>query len=119
MAAAFDAHRAGAPRAVGAYWVGRGAGAADGRVVVLDRFGDLVLDVHGEDVSPEAGPVAASVERHTRQRGPMSVPPSVWVLAGARLTEAAGDDLAAAALALAERSESRGEGPAAVVVGRQ
>ncbi len=119
VGAAFEAHRAGEARAVGAYWIAPGASPSDGRIVVLDRFGDLVLDVRGEHVAAEPAAVAAAVERHTRQRGPMSVPPSVWVLAGTRLTEAAGDDLAVAALALAEHSQSRGGGPAAVVVGRQ
>lgn len=126
IGAAFGAHRATASEPVGAYWIGAGEPSSDGRVVVLDRFGELVLDVHGERLSPGAGAdadadaaaVAAAVARHTRRRGPMYLPPSVWVLAGTRLSEVAGDDLAQAALGLARRNGEHGVA-AAVVVGRE
>ncbi|MCL4291998.1 MAG: methylhydantoinase [Acidimicrobiia bacterium] len=119
LEAVLESHRAGPPEPVGAYWVAPGRPEADGRVVVLDRFGDLVLDVHGEHLAPDPTAVSDAVARHTRQRGPMAITPSVWVLSGTRLTEAAGDDLAAAAVAIARSATERTGSSAAVVVGRE
>lgn len=98
----------------GAFWVAE----RDGAVLVLDRFGDVVVETPGEVVrAGEAGVVraelSAAVERRTRTVGPMSVTPSVWVLRGARLTELGSGQLVDAAVDLA------GPDPdVAVVVGR-
>lgn len=106
----------GYPEAVptGAFWLST----RDGTVLVLDRFGDVVVDTEGEILRAGAtgvprADVAAAVQRRTRSVGPMSVAPSVWVLRGTRLTELGSGELVDAAVGLA------GEDPdAAVVVGR-
>jgi N-methylhydantoinase A/oxoprolinase/acetone carboxylase beta subunit len=98
----------------GAFWVAE----HDGTVLVLDRFGDVVVDTPGEVLRAGAGgvveaDVAAAVTRRTRTVGPMSVKPSVWVLRGPRLTELGSGEQVDAAVGLAG-----GDPHAAVVVGR-
>jgi len=98
----------------GAFWLS----ARDGSVLVLDRFGDVVVDTEGEILrAGTAGlaraDVAAAVARRTRSVGPMSVTPSVWVLRGTRLTELGSGELVDAAVGLAGTDPD-----AAVVVGR-
>jgi len=105
------------PEPVGTYWLGRATGA--GRVLLLDRFGDAVLDVRGEAVLVEPGPagdrpavrglIEPLVARHVRHVGPVTVQPTAWVVQDCRIREL--EDPAAAATAL-------GAGPAAVIVGR-
>jgi N-methylhydantoinase A len=111
----------GAPEPVGAYWLGRDPAA--GRVVLLDRFGDAVLDVRGEAllVEPDpgadpggsgpdlAGLVEPAMGRQVRRVGPVAVPPTVWVVQGCRIRELEDPSTAAAVL---------GAGRAAVIVGR-
>ncbi len=100
--------------AAGAFWVAE----RDGKVVVLDRFGDVVVDTAGEVLRAESAGVArdevgSAIERWTRNVGPMSVTPSVWVLRGTRLTELGSGTLVDAVVDLA------GSDPGvAVVVGR-
>ncbi|HSV66769.1 MAG TPA: hydantoinase/oxoprolinase family protein [Mycobacteriales bacterium] len=102
------------PDEVGRYWLGRSAAA--GRVLVLDRFGDPVLDVHGEAVltggpgdPPLAGLLEPLVQRHIRHVGPVTVPPTTWLVQEGRIREL--EDLATIAGAL-------GTGRAAVIIGR-
>ena len=68
------------------------------RVVVLDRFGDVALDQVGEPViyGPTLGrdELTAAVDRHTRHLGPMSLPPTVWVLTANQLIELSSGDIA-------------------------
>jgi hypothetical protein len=98
----------------GAFWVAT----RDTKVLVLDRFGDVVVDTEGNVV--HAGPagvtrdeIGAAIERRTRNVGPMSVTPSVWVLRGTRLTELGSGTLVDAVVDLA------GSDPdVAVIVGR-
>jgi N-methylhydantoinase A/oxoprolinase/acetone carboxylase beta subunit len=98
----------------GAFWVAT----RDEKVLVLDRFGDVVVDTEGEVVRAGAAGVArdeigAAIDRRTRTVGPMSVTPSAWVLRGTRLTELGSGTLVDAVVDLA------GSDPdAAVVVGR-
>ena len=113
-------HNAGDAFSVGAYWIAHDESQRPTRVFIFDRFGDPVVDAAGEIVRAGAGSsirsaVDGAVSRHTRTVGPVRVPPSVWVVTGARLAELSSGDVAAAASALAERGGPSG---AAVVVGR-
>jgi hypothetical protein len=79
------------PEAVGSYWLSRHA--AGERVLLLDRFGDVVLDIKGEAAAVTAGAPddAARVQRlvagQVRHMGPVTLAPTVWLVAGHRLTE--------------------------------
>jgi N-methylhydantoinase A len=113
-------HGAGDPFAVGAYWIARDASQRPARVLVFDRFGDPVVDAAGEvvlvgaDDSIDAA-VESAVSRHTRNVGPVRVPPSVWVVTGARIAELSSGDVVPPAVALAERG---GRDGSAIVIGR-
>jgi N-methylhydantoinase A/oxoprolinase/acetone carboxylase beta subunit len=104
------------PEPVGPYWV-----ASDhGRVVVLDRFGDVVLEVKGEAVLGAAltdgrAELAALLERHVRHMGPVTVSPTAWLLRGSRLAELGEPDAAALAEVLAVNAH---HAELALVVGR-
>jgi len=80
-----------APDSVGSYWLARHA--TGERVLLLDRFGDTVLDVKGEAaaVPAERAEATPMVERlvagHIRHMGPVTVSPTVWLVTGHRLTE--------------------------------
>ena len=76
--------------AAGSFWTV----AEEGKVVVLDRFGDDVVRVHGELVAEGAAGLQAAVVRLTRYRGPVTLRPSVWIIDGQRLVELAGTDSA-------------------------
>jgi len=105
---------AGSASAVGAYWLAGGAENPD-RVVVLDRFGDVLVDVVGDvDRSGDADTIAAAVERLTRHRGPVTLLPSVWVIHRSRFTELSSGDRAAAAAALVAGATE----PFAAIVGQ-
>ena len=80
-----------APDSVGSYWLARHPSGE--RVLLLDRFGDTVLDVKGEAAAVPADRAEATpmVERlvagHIRHMGPVTVSPTVWLVTGHRLTE--------------------------------
>jgi N-methylhydantoinase A/oxoprolinase/acetone carboxylase beta subunit len=105
-----------APEPVGSYWLARHPAAE--RVLLLDRFGDVVLDVKGEaaPVPPEAPDGARVIERlvagQVRNMGPVRLVPTVWLVTGHRLTE----------LSEADQSDLRRHLPsgngAVVIVGR-
>jgi N-methylhydantoinase A/oxoprolinase/acetone carboxylase beta subunit len=109
---------AGDARAVGSFWIGCVNSGSD-RVIVLDRFGDRVVDAGGDLLDVErmpgdfAGEVRAAVQRRTRRIGPVTLPPTIWVVRGDALVEVAGGDVAATATDLAAAG-----GPCAVLVGR-
>jgi N-methylhydantoinase A/oxoprolinase/acetone carboxylase beta subunit len=80
-----------APEPAGSYWLaGHPAGR---RVLLLDRFGDVVLDVKGEAAPvpadrAEARPlVEGLVAGQVRHMGPVTLSPTVWLVTGHRLTE--------------------------------
>ena len=80
-----------APEPVGSYWFSRHP---DGeRALLLDRFGDVVLDVNGETAAvPATGAEAAAlvarlVAGHVRHMGPVTINPTVWLVSGHRLRE--------------------------------
>ena len=85
--------------AVGSCWVARAVPRGKGRVLVLDRYADVVAELWGEaqigevDAGGEFGARAsAMVSRQVRHLGPVSVPPVVWLVHGARVTELADAD---------------------------
>jgi hypothetical protein len=99
------------------FWIASG----NGRVVVLDRFGDVVVAATGELVEANGQgavgwrtAVAKAVQQHTRTVGPMRVTPSVWVVRPMRVTELASGDVVDASVALADSDED-----AAILVGRE
>ena len=89
------------------------------RLVVADRFGDIALDDVGALVSMPAGDAGAitqleaAIERHTRHLGPVSLPPTVWVLSSNQLLELGSGDHAATVPALV------GDAPALVLVTKE
>jgi N-methylhydantoinase A/oxoprolinase/acetone carboxylase beta subunit len=112
----------GAPRSVGSYWLAAGPGRT-GQVMLLDRFGDVALEVTGEalvsDAEPEDGfgaAVTRLVERYTRHVGPLTTTPTAWIVRANRLQELRDPDseLLAAALTV----EDTGSDLSAVIVGR-
>ena len=101
----------GAVESVGSFWVataeGRGDQNDDGPVLVLDRYGDRVVEVVGVVLGAgDTAAVAPTIERLTRHRGPVTLPPSMWVIQRSRCTELASGDRAAAALDLISNEES-------------
>jgi len=67
-------------------------------IVVVDRFGDPVATVRG--VQCEVGDLEATVEQLTRFRGPVTLRPTIWVIAGGRVAELSSDDMIAVAQGL-------------------
>ncbi|MDX6718068.1 MAG: N-methylhydantoinase [Solirubrobacteraceae bacterium] len=109
----------GAPRAVGSFWIGHVNHGSD-RVLVLDRFGDAVVNTAGDlvdvDDSGTAGAnVRGTVQRNTKRLGPVTVVPTIWVIHGDSLVEIAAGDVAGTAEALAAGAD----GPCVVVVSRR
>lgn len=93
------------PVAVGSFWIaaGPGADAEGGKVLVLDRFGDAVSEGWGSVVAlsdDDAGArVGKLVKRFTRHVGPMTMPPTIWLLDASRLIGLAPADADDACLA--------------------
>jgi len=108
-----------AVRAVGSFWIGQANSGSD-RVIVLDRFGDPVVDTAAEDVDLDAGTdggeaaVRRSVREHTKRVGPMTIAPVTWVIHADSVVELATGDVAGTAAALATGSAR----PCAVLVAR-
>jgi N-methylhydantoinase A/oxoprolinase/acetone carboxylase beta subunit len=79
------------PEAVGSYWLSRHP--SGDRVLLLDRFGDAVLDVKGHAAAVPADRAAAGpmvqelVAGQVRHMGPVTLSPTVWLVTGHRLTE--------------------------------
>jgi N-methylhydantoinase A len=77
---------------VGRFWLS----SLDGRVLLLDRFGDTALDVRGEAVlvndsagEPMRATIGSAVSRHVRHVGPVKVQPTTWVVQDGRIRELA------------------------------
>jgi N-methylhydantoinase A len=110
----------GEPRAIGSFWVGHVNSGSD-RVIVLDRFGDAVVDTPGEllDIDPGSDAtspdVRSSVLRNTKRLGPVTLVPTIWVIHSDVLVEIASGDVAATAESLAAAAHGR----CAVLVGRR
>ncbi|MCU1496287.1 MAG: hydantoinase [Acidimicrobiales bacterium] len=83
------------PIAAGQFWISARL-EPDQRVVVFDRYGDVVIDVAGE-VLPATAPdqeVTAAIRRRTRQMGPVTLVPDGWIVNGSRLIHLDEHDLA-------------------------
>ncbi|MGH3820990.1 MAG: hydantoinase/oxoprolinase family protein, partial [Pseudonocardiaceae bacterium] len=95
---------------VGRFWLS----ALEGRVLLLDRFGDPALDVRGEAIlvdgdEPWEATIKAVVSRHIRYVGPITVQPTTWVIQDGRIRELADPEAIV---------DTVGAGAAAVIVGR-
>jgi N-methylhydantoinase A len=67
----------------GRYWL-----AVDGqRITVLDRYGDEVIALQGEQT--DSAHLASTIEEHIRYRGPITLRPNVWIIDDRRLIELA------------------------------
>jgi N-methylhydantoinase A/oxoprolinase/acetone carboxylase beta subunit len=98
---------------VGRFWLS----SQDGRVLLLDRFGDTALDVRGEAIlvdnaadEPREATIGSVVSRHVRHVGPVKVQPTIWVVQDGRIRELADLDAIVPTL---------GGGAGAVIVGRE
>jgi N-methylhydantoinase A/oxoprolinase/acetone carboxylase beta subunit len=96
---------------VGRFWLSR----VNGRVLLLDRFGDPALDVQGEAIlmgdtagEPLRAAIGSVVSRHVRHVGPVTVQPTAWVVQQGRIQELADPEAIEATV---------GAGAAAVIVG--
>jgi N-methylhydantoinase A len=104
------------PFPVGSFWIAADPDNGDGSaVLVLDRFGDAVSEGWGSVVMLRDEQAATEVGRlvalFTRQVGPMTTPPTVWLLDANRLIGLAPSDAVEAC-----RAYLRPHDPAAVVV---
>jgi N-methylhydantoinase A/oxoprolinase/acetone carboxylase beta subunit len=109
------AHCEGAPQAVGSFWVGHVNSGSD-RVIVLDRFGDAVVDTAGDVVAgADVADMRNAVARNTKRLGPVTVAPTIWVIHADSLVEIASGDVGGTAETLAAGAE----GPCVVLVGRR
>jgi len=110
----------GAPQPVGSFWLGQVNSGSD-RVLVLDRFGDAVVDVAADLIDIDTGSssaftsVRSAVARNTRRLGPVTLLPTIWVIHADSLVEIATGDVAATAEALAADSD----GPCVILVSRR
>jgi N-methylhydantoinase A/oxoprolinase/acetone carboxylase beta subunit len=112
------------PEPVGSYWFSRHPDG--GRALLLDRFGDVVLDVKGEaaplpsDAAGGAAVVQGLVAGQVRHMGPVTIAPTVWLVTGHRLRELSEAEQADPARHLAAGADTdRGSGTAAmIIVGR-
>ena len=121
-AAIARAHGHDAVEASGQYWLASTGGkhGHGGRVLVLDRYGDVVVDVEGVVVAWAPGAqaaVEAALAAGTRRRGPVVSVPDVWVLAGARFVQVPHPDAGAVVETATEMAG--GSAPAQVVIGRE
>lgn len=107
---------------VGTSWVARSTPGGKGHVLVLDRFGDIVVELHGEAMcSAErdedfSDALHAMVSRQLRRFGPVTVPPSVWIVRGTRMVELPDPDPAAVVSAVVAAGAP--EEAIAVIAGR-
>ena len=98
---------------VGAYWVAQGP--ASDRVLVLDRYGDQMIELAGAlDRTGDAATIQTEIDRLTRHRGPVTLVPTVWVVQSSRFTELSSGDRAASAAALVGDADE----PFAIVIGQ-
>jgi len=105
------------PTALGQFWVARQDQPAS-RVIVYDRYGDIVIDVAGEVADGhDAETLAATIKRRTRQMGPVTVGPDAWILSGTRIIQVESTELDTIGGQL-ERTTSAGVSPL-LIIGRE
>lgn len=73
-------------------------------ITIVDRFGDPVSTVKGERA--KVGDLAATVERLTRYRGPVTLRPTIWLISGGRIAELGSGDMIEAATALHDPADA-------------
>lgn len=95
----------------GRFWITR----EGHRIRVLDRYGDSVIALDGEVTTSDA--LAATIERHTRYRGPVTLRPTVWIVDDRRLIELAATGPAAGPTAGTHPFQGRDD--VTFLVGRQ
>jgi len=102
-----------APTPVGSFWVVNTVSSKPrhpGTVHAFDRWGDPVVDAAGEVLfDPDGDAIVGAVERLTRYRGPITVEPTIWVLAGNHVTAVESGERAATAGELAEGRRRAGQ----------
>jgi N-methylhydantoinase A len=104
-------------RPVGQFWVARGGPKGD-RIAAFDRFADLVLDVRGHLVAgQDVTGIGAVLWAQTRNFGPITVVPDVWVISGPRLLQV--PTPTPATLVDAVRSMAPAGTPFTVIIGRE
>jgi N-methylhydantoinase A/oxoprolinase/acetone carboxylase beta subunit len=79
--------------AVGQYWLASSDG-RKGRVVALDRYGDVTVEVDGvalrlpgTDPAAAEATIAAALQANVRRVGPVSINPDAWVICGSRFLQ--------------------------------
>ena len=82
-------------------------------ITIIDRFGDPVTTIKGERCA--VGDLAATVERLTRYRGPVTLRPTIWLISAGRIAELSSGDMIEAATALHDPADP-GE---VLIVGRK
>jgi N-methylhydantoinase A/oxoprolinase/acetone carboxylase beta subunit len=116
------AYGCGSPEQIGSYWMACSKGRGKERVVVLDRFGDVVIDVRGEAIVAESDAAGlhdkarSLVERRTPALGALVGSPTAWLVQGRHVTEL--PDIQPATVTDALCSAPRDAGRLAIVVGR-
>ena len=75
-----------------------------GSIGIVDRFGDPVATVKGE--RSEVDDLAATVERQTRYRGPITLRPTIWLISAGRIAELASGDMIDAATTLHDPNDA-------------
>jgi hypothetical protein len=109
--------------AVGQYWIA----ATDGRrrrVVALDRYGDVAVEVDGvalhlprNDADAEAM-IATALEENTRRIGPAAIAADAWVISGSRFLQVPKPD-ARDVFATARAVSGGNIDEAVVIIGRE
>lgn len=114
-AAARRGRPAPAPRPIGRFWLSELED--ERRVVVLDRYADVVVEVRGETLpdTVDAAAVAAALNRNTRRAGSMTAPPDVWVVSGARFVQVPDPDVSA----ILDTVASFTPAPTTLIIGRE
>jgi N-methylhydantoinase A len=116
------AHGCSTPEQVGSYWMAKSNGRGRERVVVLDRLGDVVIDVKGDAIVGQTeadelpGVAASMIEHRIPSLGPLVGSPSVWLVQGGYVTEL--PDIQPGTVTDALASSRQTGGTVAIVVGR-
>jgi hypothetical protein len=85
-------------RPVGRFWIGTDPGRP--RVVLLDRYGDVVLDVTGTDLPADAS--AGAVDEALGRATSRMRTPEAWLVAGSRVVQIPEPDASAVSRAAAD-----------------
>jgi hypothetical protein len=98
--------------AVGSFWLG--ADSDRRRVMVFDRYGDVVLDAGGDAV-PAGAPADILDEALRSGAGSLRAAPDVWVVSGTRVVQVPDADLATLSQSVATYAQAG----ATMIIGRE